>query len=126
MRTKHRKQWPRDPQTKLVLAMSGKPRSFKRFQHEVKQEKTMRGIGKQGKAIKSKIHNRITQKKMPKNSQSSEARKSKGSQGNDGQSKGNIEKPEKAIDRFARGARFARLPGCLEIFNAFATNLEKK
>ena len=28
-----------------------------------------------------------------------------------GKARENIEKPQKAIDRFARGARFARLPG---------------
>ena len=39
----------------------------------------MRGKGKQRKAIESRMRNRTTQKKMPKNSQSSEARKSKGS-----------------------------------------------
>ena len=61
---------------------------MKRFQHKVKQKKTMRDKGKQGKAIESRIHNRTTQKKRPKNSQSSEARKSKGSEGNAGKSMG--------------------------------------
>ena len=36
---------------------------------------------------------------------------SKGEQGNVGKRKGNQAKPEKASDRFARGARSARLPG---------------
>ena len=36
---------------------------------------------------------------------------SKGEQGNVGKRKGNQAQPEKASDRFARGARSARLPG---------------
>ena len=71
----------------------------------------MRDKGKQGKAIESRIHNRTTQKKMPKNSQSRKARIARDHKEMLGKARENIEKPEKAIDRFARGARFARLPG---------------
>ena len=74
----------------------GKPhkRKYQRTYRAAKQEKAMDNARTQGKA-------RDTKGKP----------ESKGEQGIVGKRKGNQAKPERASDRFARGARSARVPG---------------
>ena len=67
---------------------------YQRAYRAAKQEKAMDNERTQGKA-------RDTKGKP----------ESKGEQGKVGKRKGNQAKPERASDRFARGARSARLPG---------------